>query len=195
MVGGCGGTFVGARFFFFQAEDGIRDRNVTGVQTCALPIYLWLPMSSGSTGTNITPSIRSNGAVTDVGAATWTICSVSGSCNNPTSLPAMTLAASQCGQMGSIVVNGFNYPGGTSEQAIAYNDADNFNYAQAVTVPSGIATAVANGCLIPGWANGGTISGDVGDLVLLNDTASSAIVIMQLNTGNGVCGSGIYCLP
>src|SRR5699024_12227667 len=28
------------RLFFFQAEDGIRDRNVTGVQTCALPIYL-----------------------------------------------------------------------------------------------------------------------------------------------------------
>src|SRR5437868_11049478 len=27
-------------FFFFQAEDGIRDRNVTGVQTCALPILL-----------------------------------------------------------------------------------------------------------------------------------------------------------
>src|SRR5699024_9592179 len=26
--------------FFFQAEDGIRDRNVTGVQTCALPIWL-----------------------------------------------------------------------------------------------------------------------------------------------------------
>src|SRR5699024_12133994 len=25
-------------FFIFQAEDGIRDRNVTGVQTCALPI-------------------------------------------------------------------------------------------------------------------------------------------------------------
>src|SRR5207249_8369915 len=29
--------------FFFQAEDGIRDRNVTGVQTCALPIYLGRP--------------------------------------------------------------------------------------------------------------------------------------------------------
>src|SRR5207249_7708517 len=26
--------------FFFQAEDGIRDRNVTGVQTCALPIFM-----------------------------------------------------------------------------------------------------------------------------------------------------------
>src|SRR6266516_7445547 len=30
-------------FFFFQAEDGIRDRTVTGVQTCARPI--WLPTS------------------------------------------------------------------------------------------------------------------------------------------------------
>src|SRR6266540_4949496 len=27
-------------FFFFQAEDGIRDRDVTGVQTCALPIWV-----------------------------------------------------------------------------------------------------------------------------------------------------------
>src|SRR5256886_937579 len=30
---------VRALFFFFQAEDGIRDLTVTGVQTCALPIY------------------------------------------------------------------------------------------------------------------------------------------------------------
>src|SRR3989441_1319863 len=29
-------------FFFFQAEDGIRDKLVTGVQTCALPIYATL---------------------------------------------------------------------------------------------------------------------------------------------------------
>src|SRR6266496_5534074 len=29
----------GALFFFFQAEDGIRDLYVTGVQPCALPIY------------------------------------------------------------------------------------------------------------------------------------------------------------
>src|SRR2546425_12966852 len=28
-------------FFFFQAEDGIRDKLVTGVQTCALPIWAW----------------------------------------------------------------------------------------------------------------------------------------------------------
>src|SRR5205823_11983973 len=31
--------FVLMFFFFFQAEDGIRDKLVTGVQTCALPIF------------------------------------------------------------------------------------------------------------------------------------------------------------
>src|SRR5205823_8536429 len=30
--------------FFFQAEDGIRDKLVTGVQTCALPIFAGLGM-------------------------------------------------------------------------------------------------------------------------------------------------------
>src|SRR5437763_17208048 len=29
--------------FFFQAEDGIRDTSVTGVQTCALPIFRFSP--------------------------------------------------------------------------------------------------------------------------------------------------------
>src|SRR5260370_20902736 len=43
-------------FFFFQAEDGIRDSSVTGVQTCALPIsaadaalahpHVWVTMKS-----------------------------------------------------------------------------------------------------------------------------------------------------
>src|SRR5215217_8531509 len=34
-------------FFFFQAEDGIRDIGVTGVQTCALPIYRSALASAG----------------------------------------------------------------------------------------------------------------------------------------------------
>src|SRR5699024_4863404 len=33
-----GSKFIIFIIIFFQAEDGIRDRNVTGVQTCALPI-------------------------------------------------------------------------------------------------------------------------------------------------------------
>src|SRR5215469_8370316 len=34
-------SMVAQVFFFFQAEDGIRDLYVTGVQTCALPIWRW----------------------------------------------------------------------------------------------------------------------------------------------------------
>src|SRR5689334_23809473 len=34
-----GRTAAGSGGFFFQAEDGIRDGTVTGVQTCALPIW------------------------------------------------------------------------------------------------------------------------------------------------------------
>src|SRR5256885_10874584 len=41
------GSILGTRSrcwcFFFQAEDGIRDYKVTGVQTCALPIWNQLP--------------------------------------------------------------------------------------------------------------------------------------------------------
>src|SRR5260370_31165748 len=33
-------------FFFFQAEDGIRDSSVTGVQTCALPILIFILLCS-----------------------------------------------------------------------------------------------------------------------------------------------------
>ena len=33
-------------YFFFQAEDGIRDYEVTGVQTCALPICLVAPVKA-----------------------------------------------------------------------------------------------------------------------------------------------------
>src|SRR5699024_3138350 len=53
-VRGCGSVTADLLSpFFLQAVDGIRDRNVTGVQTCALPIYLhhsqwmWLLSSAG----------------------------------------------------------------------------------------------------------------------------------------------------
>src|SRR2546422_8238474 len=47
-------------FFFFQAEDGIRDVAVTGVQTCALPIFAESSraavMVHPNTGNNTSPS-------------------------------------------------------------------------------------------------------------------------------------------
>src|SRR5207248_8918984 len=44
--------------FFFQAEDGIRDRTVTGVQTCALPISLQAAWASSQRVTWIGLSSR-----------------------------------------------------------------------------------------------------------------------------------------
>src|SRR3989441_8463078 len=41
-------SFIISYFFFFQAEDGIRDKLVTGVQTCALPISL-IPLATAAT--------------------------------------------------------------------------------------------------------------------------------------------------
>src|SRR6266446_10053154 len=52
-------------FFFFQAEDGIRDYKVTGVQTCALPIS-----SSRTTGSGG----RSSGCPSPPSRAPWTAC-------------------------------------------------------------------------------------------------------------------------
>src|SRR5256885_3405092 len=63
-------------FFFFQAEDGIRDYKVTGVQTCALPIWAHAPVDSmrmsrvGST-TNSSLSIQSSAARTSDSRASW----------------------------------------------------------------------------------------------------------------------------
>src|SRR5256886_5603728 len=44
LIGALLGVVAAFGFYFFQAEDGIRDLTVTGVQTCALPI--WPPAST-----------------------------------------------------------------------------------------------------------------------------------------------------
>src|SRR5437773_7453897 len=49
-------------FFFFQAEDGIRDRDVTGVQTCALPICAALDEAA---------RLESSRAAAALAAGTW----------------------------------------------------------------------------------------------------------------------------
>src|SRR5699024_11288638 len=76
-------------FFFFQAEDGIRDRNVTGVQTCALPIYGPRPLPRSVLPRRIHHNIASMSNVTATTGA-----------SNPNQLAppgaALVLAASVC---------------------------------------------------------------------------------------------------
>src|SRR5690606_40289835 len=51
---------VSVWYFFFQAEDGIRDFHVTGVQTCALPIWRRAPRSSSSPPRTTSSTSRRN---------------------------------------------------------------------------------------------------------------------------------------
>src|SRR5690606_39744238 len=56
-------------FFFFQAEDGIRDFHVTGVQTCALPIFL----DKESTATSFLPgTYLGSKSIFNIGAGFYT---------------------------------------------------------------------------------------------------------------------------
>src|SRR5699024_11874840 len=58
-------------YFIIQAEDGIRDRNVTGVQTCALPIFtravfmIWMAVFAGN------PASRSSSSISTTMVLSW----------------------------------------------------------------------------------------------------------------------------
>src|SRR3989454_4901342 len=75
--GGFGPYKVGglrSLFFFFQAEDGIRDYKVTGVQTCALPIYHLGQEPRGDTDFDLSPWSRKARASMIVSRSSiWTV--------------------------------------------------------------------------------------------------------------------------
>src|SRR2546426_5094209 len=59
-------------FFFFQAEDGIRDYKVTGVQTCALPISVVLGFPTVTLGVLLGFGVRyAGGAHVDAAQVVW----------------------------------------------------------------------------------------------------------------------------
>src|SRR5256885_5668651 len=78
-------TGTSSGFFFFQAEDGIRDYKVTGVQTCALPIF------RRDVGCRIFPRLRRQSrtsgycrvVVLSATASPTTLRRQSDDCNNP----------------------------------------------------------------------------------------------------------------
>src|SRR5207253_7079948 len=58
-------------YFFFQAEDGIRDGHVTGVQTCALPIWRYTRAAVNDLLSRNGYAIEELRHVNPVGAAGW----------------------------------------------------------------------------------------------------------------------------
>src|SRR5256886_11420125 len=58
-------------FFFFQAEDGIRDLTVTGVQTCALPIWDWLEARMAERGLRTARELAAALGVANTAVLDW----------------------------------------------------------------------------------------------------------------------------
>src|SRR5256885_2984519 len=63
----------GHLFFFFQAEDGIRDYKVTGVQTCALPICMTRSAGSRSPSSGDSSSRKASWSMTWAAHAIGTV--------------------------------------------------------------------------------------------------------------------------
>src|SRR5690606_39822723 len=89
-------------YFFFQAEDGIRDFHVTGVQTCALPIFA--PPAIATTGApSSTPTIveAGNCVIAATGAPTnaqYRAAAVSAGCSRAT--PSSKIGRASCRERG-----------------------------------------------------------------------------------------------
>src|SRR5207244_7742006 len=80
-------------FFFFQAEDGIRDDLVTGVQTCALPISNTCTGATLQPGRTCTVGVRFSNVTSAVNVTrTGTITFTDNATGSPQSFPLSGLA-------------------------------------------------------------------------------------------------------
>src|SRR5256885_2309102 len=78
-------------FFFFQAEDGIRDYKVTGVQTCALPICI---------GSSRAPLIHSSSFITRMSFSQWLMALSTRS--EPSAAPPAMLSGRSLSEIGRV---------------------------------------------------------------------------------------------
>src|SRR6266404_1503808 len=128
-------------FFFFQAEDGIRDKLVTGVQTCALPISLDLSSLRACLVTgSVTPAslrdsferafgaklVDSYGSTETCGAITMSrpdAAVPSGSCGQPVPGLAVRLVDPESGRDAGVADEGEVWVRGPSV-AVGYHSPD-----------------------------------------------------------------------
>src|SRR5690606_40484369 len=79
-------TLASQLLFFFQAEDGIRDFHVTGVQTCALPILAMRKSkrpNATPTAQDNSPSVEGTSASTSPPSSSSSVSAVSSSVTGP----------------------------------------------------------------------------------------------------------------
>src|SRR5699024_11971963 len=67
-------VFVRIVVFFFQAEEGVRERTVAGVQTCALPMWIgkkWRSITGTGKGLSLITGYWNGSAITRISSAGW----------------------------------------------------------------------------------------------------------------------------
>src|SRR5437879_1704973 len=106
-------------FFFFQAEDGIRDTSVTGVQTCALPV---------SDDSNTAFTIKGGlGVTSPVGTDVWTVGAaktISWTSTGATGIPTVNLEYSKNGLFTDTVGIATGVASGATGGSYAWTVAD-----------------------------------------------------------------------
>src|SRR2546421_9659033 len=164
-------------FFFFQAEDGIRDLIVTGVQTCALPISL-------ATSASCTVSVNVQGTTAGVKNNSVQVTSTEGGTGN-TSNASITVVAPpiiiKAFGAGSIPLNGAtsltftlqNNNSTTTLTGIGFSD----------TLPAGLVIATPNG-LTTGCQ---TVAGSVSTAGTVTATQGTNVISLS---GLGLNASG-----
>src|ERR1039457_6689537 len=121
-------------FFFFQAEDGIRDYKVTGVQTCALPIYIdnvaLFDVALGDGGASVGQAAAPGSAIDQLfqqGAASL----LSGI---PTNAPVVVTNPPLTGTM---LISELQLAGGQGVLSISNTTGTRYSVQQATNLPNG----------------------------------------------------------
>src|SRR2546429_3645283 len=88
--------YVVCEFFFFQAEDGIRDVAVTGVQTCALPISTDSNATLPTSASMVSGSKIFSVTLNTIGSATLTATDLDDGSKTASTSPAMKIGRASC---------------------------------------------------------------------------------------------------
>src|SRR5689334_9678492 len=177
-------------FFFFQAEDGIRDGTVTGVQTCALPIFSPAQKSSLANMVSLASMATS--------ASRWNLSSGTGAGVDPwyqsgagTVYPDRWAAAMQAWQRNYNrtfwMVQAFNEPDYGWGQGSQQNFYDILGYLQAATNFNG--SLLGGGCTLSddvalSWFNAISPRVNVGTTHCLAGSANNYITFLQRVTAS-----------
>src|SRR5207253_357213 len=183
-------------FFLFQAEDGIRDGHVTGVQTCALPIsnitgataasYTTLATTTADSGSTFAVAVTNTAGTVTSAAATLTVSAAAVAPTITTQPANQTVTAGQTATF-AVVAGGtptLSYQWQKNGARITGATAASYTTPATTTADSGstFAVVVSN--------SAGTVTSAAATLTV-NPAPAPAIQVSPINFGNDVVGTNL----